>query len=277
MDPTTRLLDVKQEPDAKRIKVNNDESAKDDTDKPKEAADGTDKPKEEAKQAELQKLMGKLAASESNMANILTEQNLTPKEKKNVRKRFERSLEPCTQRQCRSQKVPPSIALKLVNMELKDKSQGRRYYFNLWLNSNEDWAKVEIAERVIRTKSIRKYGKSKWLMLHELEKLHPPIICKAIWDAKLADTSQWRPHPDVPEVQEAIQVKIPVEDGEEWDEQDKHSSETTLTAEVSKEAGKTLPPSRIGSNLGSPSASSLSPPAPPPAQARTSCSSSSTR
>ena len=82
MDPTTRLLDVKQEPDAKRIKVNNDESAKDDTDKPKEAADGTDKPKEEAKQAELQKLMGKLAASESNMANILTEQSLTPKENK---------------------------------------------------------------------------------------------------------------------------------------------------------------------------------------------------
>ena len=60
MDATTRLLDVKQEPDAKRIKVNNDESAKEDTDKPKEAADGTDKPKEEAKQAELQKLMGNL-------------------------------------------------------------------------------------------------------------------------------------------------------------------------------------------------------------------------
>ena len=256
MDPTTRLLDVKQEPDAKRIKVNNVESAKEDTDKPKEAADGTDKPKEaadasdkpkeEAKQAELQKLMGKLAASESNMANILTEQSLTPKEKKFVRKRFERSLEPCTQRQCRSQKVPPSIALKLVNMELKDKSQGRRYCFNLWLNSDEDWAKVEIAERVIHTKSTRKYGKSKWLMLHELEKLHPAVVCKAIWDAKLADTSQLRPHPDIPEVLEAIQIRVPVEDGEEWDEEQKHSSETTLTADVSKEAAKLFCPQELG-------------------------------
>ena len=151
-------------------------------------------------------------------------------------------------------------------MELKDKAEGRRYYFNLWLNYDEDWAKVEIAERVIHTKSTRTYGESKWLMLHKLEKLHPPVICKAIWDAKLADTSQWRPHPDIPEVLEAIQVRVPVEDGEEWDEEQKHASETSLTADVSKEAGKTLLPSRIGSNLGSPSASSLSPPAPPPAQ-----------
>ena len=110
-------------------------------------------------------------------------------------------------------------------------------------------------------------------MLHELEKLHPAVICKAIWDAKLADPSTWRPHPDIPEVPEAIQIKLPVDEGEEWDEEDKHVSETSLKADVFKEAGKTLLPSRIGNLQPPPSASSaplLSPTslaAPPPAEA----------
>ena len=100
-------------------------------------------------------------------------------------------------------------------MGIKDRADDRRYYFNLWLNSDEDWAKVDIAERVIKTKVARKYGKVKWLMLHELEKLHPAIICKAIYDAKLADPTEWRPHPDIPEVTEAVQVKMAVGEGEE--------------------------------------------------------------
>ena len=34
-------------------------------------------------------------------------------------------------------------------MELKDKADGRRYDIHLWLNSDEYWAEVEIAEKVI--------------------------------------------------------------------------------------------------------------------------------
>ena len=266
---TRQLLDnVKQEPLAsdepalKRMKSDADsrdrESSKDGQGAPKSDLPAAAPTKEDA----TKKLVARLAAAESNMANILTDSNQTPAERKLRRKRFDRSLEPCSLRQCRTQKIPTSIALKLQNMALKDRAEGRRYFFNLWLNSDEDWAKVEISERIINAKSNRKYGKIKWVMLHDLENMYPPVICKAIWDAKLADPTMWRPHPDIPEVQEAIQIKLPVEEGEEWDEEDKHISETNLTADMSKEAGKTLLPSRIGNSPVQPSVSSLSPTAP---------------
>ena len=135
------------------------------------------------------------------------------------RKRYDRSLQPATNRSSRTDKCPPEIALKIKNASLQKKAITSHFYFQLYMECGGDWAQVEIKEKMLTIHSKTLYGKCRWLMKFELERLYPDFLVDAICKSKMKDSTQWRPNPDVPELESAIQYKCRIEEGEDWSEE----------------------------------------------------------
>ena len=171
---------------------------------------------------------------------------LSPSERSTLKKRFLRTLEPATQRHGRAPKCPENIALEI-------KSKGipkQQYFFEMWLKCDEDWAEVEVIETKIKELTVRKGGKRKWMMQHEIRAKHPPLVADAILKAKKSQADQWRANPDCPSEAMAIQYLCIDEEGEEWEDLEKTRSETKLSTTLSKEAGEALLANRLGCALG---------------------------
>ena len=72
-------------------------------------------------------------------------------------------------------------------------------------------------------------------MKFELEIMYPEFMVEALIETNMKDSSQWRPNPGVPELEEATQFKCRVEDSEIREAEDRRESETSLEARLAKE------------------------------------------
>ena len=159
-----------------------------------------------------------------------------------LKKKFERSLVPCKERFGRAPKCPESVALQIKS----NKGDKFAYFFDLWIKCESDWGEVMVMETQIQMHTVRKGGKRKWMMEHEIRAKHPAVIADAILKTKKAQPDQWRANPDCPTEVAALQYWTIDEEGEEWDQTNIKKSETQLKVELSKQAAAAILPDRIG-------------------------------
>eukprot|EP00969_Alexandrium_andersonii_P028304 1236055-Alexandrium_andersonii.AAC.1 len=90
-----------------------------------------------------------------------------------------------------------------------------------------------LKETRIARQTKRTMGKKRWLMASQMLEYfgNNETVVRAIVTGKKKDSAQWRPNPNCPECPEAVQYKVVVEEGEEWDEEDIDESATTFTGE----------------------------------------------
>ena len=198
------------------------------------------------------------------------QRSLGQKQKQAFKKRFDRSLEPSEKRMGRADKCPPEVALKIKTAAMAGNQSEKQFYFNLWVECGGDWAEVEIKEKILKVESKKITGKCRWLMRFELEKMYPDFLVDAICKSKMKDSSQWRPNPDVPDLELAIQFKCRVEEGEEWSNEERRESATSLRARLDKDNAAAILQARMGSSSSSgvPGVPVLPPPPPRPAAAQ---------
>ena len=129
----------------------------------------------------------------------------------------------------------------------KKKPQGQNiaYLVDLWIKCDSDWGEVEITEQQIQEHTVRKGGKRKYKMEHEIREALPAIIADAFIKAKKAQPDQWRANPDCPTEAAAIQYWC-VDEGAEWNNGNTSKSDTTLKATLGQKAAAAILPERIG-------------------------------
>ncbi len=132
------------------------------------------------------------------------------KQRRSARMAFNRSLEPCTKRSSRAEKVPSDIILKIkANPALGDS------YFELWMNSRQSWGLVELVEKVYELERHAQRTLKKWLnVMQMLEHYKMESIVASVVAEKLKGSSEWRMNPDAPTDPNAKEFLVVVSDEE---------------------------------------------------------------
>ena len=95
---------------------------------------------------------------------------------------FARSCQPNTTRADRVQKCPADIL-----EQLGDKNK-HKYFFDLWLQSNRDWGKVVLFEKISKLRSEERGTRRVWLTQKQLEDVYKDAtVAAAIIEKKKAE------------------------------------------------------------------------------------------
>ena len=124
---------------------------------------------------------------------------MTTKEKMAARSRFYRSLEPAAVRKTKAQKISPSLAAKIGS-----DGRGKAFWFQQYLNSGEDWDKLELAFMDIERSQRQHSAKRQWCTEHRLLDLFKSeTVVQAMMRHAMANPEQFRENPNCPGVREA--------------------------------------------------------------------------
>ena len=118
--------------------------------------------------------------------------------------KFQRSMHnTAAGKTARSEKCPDAIMLQMTDMD------SQRQWFHTWVEQGSSWANV-VAWQTVRKRQTNSaeslYG---WMTAAQVEDLYKdPSVAAAICAKCEKDPNLWRPHPDVPELKEAMQFWV---------------------------------------------------------------------
>ena len=97
-------------------------------------------------------------------------------EKDKLRKRYNQSMEPSSERRPKAAKFPEHIALMIRAAPVKDGA----YYFDLFCRCNGSWAEVELVEKFIKNQTVTTFGKVRWLVEFKIRETFPDLPAEQI-------------------------------------------------------------------------------------------------
>ena len=112
---------------------------------------------------------------------------------------FARSMTPATNRVNYAEKVPESLALKIVDV------QSKKYWFLIWLENNQKWAEVAATEEFHRTATDSEEQVEAWLTEAQWESSYKSKhVASEIKKSKGVGPAgvTWKPDPNVPHLVE---------------------------------------------------------------------------
>ena len=117
--------------------------------------------------------------------------------------RYQRSLQPSSDRSARTVKCPPAIAARIRSANPKEAKE----WFQLYADCDTDWATVEMTIKTLERDLRSDVSEMEWYTKEDLmEKHHGNAkVVDGIIKTKSRDETLWRPHPDAPGVEEANQ------------------------------------------------------------------------
>jgi len=146
--------------------------------------------------------------------------------------KFQRTLETDKGGNRGVEKCPAAVLTQIKS--LKDKQS----WFNIWLDSDGSWGKVELKEDISRSHVDTGETAVAWLTEGQLADHYKDInIAAAIVAKKRTDDNSWKPHPEVPHLKEAALYKVFLTDKEKKEIVDKHTKSAGITVDVDKCAG----------------------------------------
>ena len=172
--------------------------------------------------------------------NELSGEKQSKAESQATHKRFERALQPATERQSRAAKCPESLALKI-----KQDKVTARGYFTLYVHCKEDWAEVVIVEKFIIEKIKSELSKRKWMTEHEIRERNSPLVADCIINTKKLDPHQWRPNPDCPDCPEGIEYLVSEYEGVSDELRSTELSESSLRSTLDPTSAAAILPQRL--------------------------------
>ena len=157
------------------------------------------------------------------------------KERRAFWAKYIRSLTPNTSRECKIDKCPGNIQMKMLG------AHERSYYFQLWCQHEEKWCRVKVWEEHYKLEMKADKTKVQWLTRGQLMKLYEDEeVVEALVQAKLKLMGHFRPHPELPLVQNAMQYKCVVEDSQTMAVQQIVRQGMSLECEAEGETGRML-------------------------------------
>ena len=156
---------------------------------------------------------------------------------------FQRSLKADSSGRSRVSKCPTDIALKIKNAEsVAEKAELTANYFKAWQESDRDWATVTMSQRKTATSSAGSSGGMHWQTEDELLKIYSEEVVSAFKKQKKADPEMWRPHPDAPDCEKAVQYWVSSGERSSWAKEKKEENEVCMDSELEKGAAEVLLP-----------------------------------
>ncbi|MCP4242426.1 MAG: hypothetical protein GY772_17865 [bacterium] len=157
----------------------------------------------------------------------------TAAEKRAAWMRFHRSRQAVTGRSARTEKCPLDIAEKMSASAAE-----RNRYFDLWVGHSESWGQVVVFEKTLARKTSGSELLERWLTRTQLINTYgSAAIVDGIIAHKQAPETK-RPHPEAPEVLEAMQYLCVVYDDIVEEKEQIAEKGVALQAELDHTTGK---------------------------------------
>ena len=191
-----------------------------------------------SEEAAAEHLKGKEAADdkERRLANGQAIRDaMSPAERKNSWARYIHSHKGCSSGEATTEKCPEAVSLQMVSLS------GKQMWYKIWLDCGESWLKVTATETFaqINTELTRKA--KAWLCESQIADLYKSAaIASGIVKRLKEKAGCWRPHPEVPDMPEAVQYFVMVEDSMREDLQRVHSKQLSFLAQMDPAAGSRL-------------------------------------
>ena len=161
--------------------------------------------------------------------------DMTVDERRNSWASFSYSLKPAGQVGERAEKCPEAVSLLLLNLKEK------QTWYRVWLDCGQSWLSVEATESFLLVSRERKLKAWAWLTESQISDLDKSAaIASGIVKRLSMKQGSWRPHPEVPEMLEAVQSLVMVEDSLKEELERVHSKGLEFTAQLDGTAATRL-------------------------------------